>query len=176
MRNWNNEIVAVPVTGCNNEVVVRKLKGVENHCLGGNIGASLPSILNQLEQSLKQPFEVLARSESSTSYFIEWLTQLQIQSNEKASKSFKKIPFKYQIMMLVAISVSEVTQLEYKSDASEFFKCTNTVNAQVMLNSLLEEEGIDYSVSSEQQQYYYMGDFCGKIIVPIWFCSFSNII
>ena len=46
-------------------------------------------------------------------------------------------------MMLVAISVSEVTQLEYDADASEFFKCTNIVNAQVMLNSLLEEEGID---------------------------------
>ena len=64
--NGNDEIDAVPVTGCNNEAIVRILKGVENHCLGEAIRASLPSISNQIEQSLKQPFEVFASLASST--------------------------------------------------------------------------------------------------------------
>ena len=45
-------------------------------------------------------------------------------------------------MILVASSVGEVTNPEYNADATEFFKCSNNLNAQVMLNSLLEAEGI----------------------------------
>ena len=65
-------------------------------------------------------------------------------------------------MMLVATSVSEVTQLGYDADALEFFKCTNTVNAQVMLNSLLEAEGNDFSVSSATAATLLYGSFLWK--------------
>ena len=52
---------------------------------------------------------------------MEKLTQLQSQSNEKSSKTFKKIPAKYQQMILVAASSSEVTEVDYDADALEFF-------------------------------------------------------
>ena len=51
-------------------------------------------------------------------------------------------------MILVASSISEVTELDYSADGAEFFKLSTTLNAQVMLNSLFETEGIDCSVSS----------------------------
>ena len=45
----------------------------------------------------------------------------------KASKPFKKIPAKYQIMILVVSSVGDVTGLDYLREALEFFKCTNSL-------------------------------------------------
>lgn len=78
----------------------------------------LLSISHQVEQSLKRPFKVLATSSSSTSNFMEKLTQLQSQSNEKSSKSFKKIPIKYQNMILVAARISEVTLPEHDADGA----------------------------------------------------------
>jgi hypothetical protein len=120
------------------------------------------SISSQVEQSLKRPFEVLATSASSTSDFMEKLTQLQSQSNEKSSKSFKKIPQKYQNMILVASSVGEVTIQDYNAEGAAFFKCSNNLNAQVMLNSLLETAGVECSVSSALTATLLFGSFLWK--------------
>ena len=81
---------------------------------------------------------------------MEKLTQLQNQKNEKSSKTFKKIPAKYQQMILVAASTSEVTEVDYDADAVDFFKCNTPLHAQIMLkiNSMLEAEGIECSVSA----------------------------
>ena len=93
---------------------------------------------------------------------MEKLTQLQNQSSEKSSKSFKKIPTKYQNIILVAASIGEITALHYDADAAEFFKCSNNLNAQVMLNSLLEAEGIDCSILSAVTATLLMGVSSGK--------------
>ena len=117
------------------------------------------SIANQLEASLKRPFEVLAATSSSTPDFMEKLTQLQNQTNEKSSRTFKKIPAKYQQMILVAASSSEVTEVDYNAEAVEFFKCSSPLHAQVMLNSILEAEGIECSVSSAMATTLLYGSF-----------------
>ena len=76
------------------------------------------------------------------------MTQLHNKNSEKPSMSFKKIPTKYQSMILVASSVGEITKVEYNAKAVDFFKCSNNINAQVILNSQFEIEEIECSVSS----------------------------
>jgi hypothetical protein len=90
---------------------------------------------------------VLATSASTTADFVEKLTQLQKQSNDKATKSFKKMPTKYQNMILVATSTGEATNVEYDQAATEFFKTTNVLHAQVLLNSEMEAAKLDCTIS-----------------------------
>ena len=87
------------------------------------------------------------------------LTQLQSQNSEKISKTFKKIPAKFQQMIIVAPSVSEVTEVDYNAEASEFFKCSSTLHGQVMINSVLETENIECSVSAAMTTMLLMGSF-----------------
>lgn len=157
----SDAVEAVPATGCNNESMAERLAVIAKKCLDQSEDISV-SISTQVEKSLKRPFEVLAASSSMTSEFMEKLTQLQSQSSEKSSKSFKKIPAKYQHMILVASSVGEVTEVEYDADASELFKCSSTLNAQVMLNSQFEAEGIECSVSSAVTATLLYGSFLWK--------------
>jgi hypothetical protein len=89
---------------------------------------------------------VLATSASTTVDFVEKLTQLQKQSNDKATKSFKKIPTKYQNMILVATSTGEATNVEYDQAAVEFFKTTNVLHAKVLLNSEMEAAKLDCTI------------------------------
>ena len=140
-------IAAINTIGCNNSKVIQALVDATTNKLA--VSAPTPSsISQQMESSLKRPFEVLAATSSTTSEFMEKLTQLHSQNQDKASKTFKKIPAKYQQMILVASSVGDITEVDYTADATEFFKCTTTLHAQVMLNSLFEVAGIDCSVSA----------------------------
>ena len=167
-------VAATPTISVSNEKIATMLDTISSSCLGSEIVRrdESSSILDQVEKSLKRPFEVLAASSSSTSDFMEKLTQLQSSSNEKSSKSFKKIPLKYQNMILVACSVSEVTALEYDAEGAEFFKSSSILNAQVMLNSLLEAEGIDCSVSTALTSSLLLGSFLWKdSISPSGFAS-----
>jgi hypothetical protein len=162
MVSKNSRIDAIPVMGCN-EKVAKQLLEVKKKCLKTmHLENVSQNVSAQVEQSLKRPFEVLATSASSTSDFMEKLTQLQNQSSEKSMKSFKKIPVKYQNMILVASSVGEVTCQDYDADATEFFKCSNNLNAQVMLNSLMEAEGIECSVSAAVTTTLLYGSFLWK--------------
>ena len=157
----NESIKGVPVVGCSSERIAKALASVSASELSKKKEVSF-SISDQVESSLKRPFEVLAASSSSTSDFMEKLTQMQSQSNEKSSKSFKKIPQKYQNMILVASSIGEVTELDYDADGAEFFKSSNTLNAQVLLNSLFETENIECSVSAAVATTLLYGSFLWK--------------
>ena len=147
VSNDSIAITAVPTIGCSDAKLLKTLKKIRSDAIGTTT-VNNPPVTIDVEASLKRPFEVLAATSSSTSEFMEKLTQLQSQNNEKSSRNFKKIPAKYQQMILVASSVGEVTEVDYNADAAEFFKCSNTLNAQVMLNSLLEADDIECSVSS----------------------------
>ena len=144
----SNAIAPVNSIVNGNERIRKHLRAITKQHLSKEDINPTTSIATQLEASLKRPFEVLAATSSSTTDFMEKLTQLQSQSNEKSSKTFKKIPAKYQQMILVAASSSEATEVDYDADAVEFFKCSTPLQAQVMLNSLLEAEGIECSVSA----------------------------
>jgi hypothetical protein len=65
-------------------------------------------------------------------------------------------------MISVASIVGEITSLDYDAGAAEFFKCSNNLNAQVMLNSLLEAEDIECSVSSAVTATLLYGSFLWK--------------
>ena len=154
----SDAVVAVNTIVSNNTKVKGLLKVIASQHLQSDNTAT-ESMANQVEMSLKRPFEVLAATSSSTTEFMEKLTQLQTQNNEKSSKTFKKIPAKYQQMILIASSESEVTKVEYDADASEFFRCSTPLHAQVMINSLLEAEGIECSVSTAMSTTLLYGSF-----------------
>ena len=49
-------------------------------------------------------------------------------------------------MILAALSVGEITEVDYNAEAVEFFKCSNNINAQVIINSHFEIEETECSV------------------------------
>ena len=157
----HNSIKGIPVVGCSSKKISLKLTEITSKEIPKNHDVA-KSISEKVELSLKRPFEVLAATSSSTTDFMEKLTQLQSQNSDKCTKSFKKIPQKYQNMILVASSVSEVTELDYQADGSNFFKCSSTLNTLVMLNSLLETEGIECSVSAAVATALLYGSFLWK--------------
>ena len=63
---------------------------------------------------------------------------------------------------MVASSVGEITEVNYNAKAVELFKCLNNINAQVMLNSQFEIEGVDCSVSSAVTATVLYGRFLWK--------------
>ena len=154
----NEAIDSLPTMNCNNNELIHHIQSTTSSCLKTQ-NTTERSIADQVESSLKRPFEVLATASSSTSDFMEKLTQLQSQQSEKSAKSFKKLPSKYQNMILVAASTGEITDHEYSADAAEFFKASNTLHAQVMLNSLFETEGLDVSVSPAVATSFLYGSF-----------------
>ena len=144
----SESIDATPTIGCSSDSVAKKFRDITAEVLApSNHPSSSSAMSTAVGDSLKRPFEVLATSASTTADFVEKLTQLQKQSNDKATKSFKKIPAKYQNMILVATSTGEATNVIYEQEAVEFFKTSNVLHAQVLLNSELESAKIDCSIS-----------------------------
>ena len=161
----NDGIEPVPTMAVVNDKIFSRLDDIVNKELSvvsSSTTAPSSSIATHIESSLKRPFEVLAASSSSNSEFIEKLVQLQHSNQEKTQKSFKKIPSKYQNMILVASSVGEVTELEYTAEAVEFFKSSNTLHAQVLLNSQFEIDGIEVSASAAFATTLLYGGFLWK--------------
>lgn len=144
----SNSIKSTPAIGCSNIAVATYFKELKETTLSPlPTSTTTTSMTEAVGDSLKRPFEVLATSASTTADFVEKLTQLHKQSNEKSTKSFKKIPTKYQNMILVATSTGEATNVNYEQAASEFFKTTNILHSQVLLNSELESAKLDCTIS-----------------------------
>ena len=158
----NDAIASVNTIACSNTKLQHQLNALEAAITPPTTEDHTGSILTSVEASLKRPFEVLAATSSSTADFMEKLTQLQSTAGEKATKTFKKIPAKYQQMILVAASCSEITEVDYDAPAVEFFKCSTPLHAQVMLNSLFEAEGIECSVSPALATTLLYGSFLWK--------------
>ena len=112
-----------------------------------------------LEESLKRPLEVLASSSSATQDLLQKLTQINSQNLDKASKSFKKIPTKFQKILLTAASVNDVIVSELEPNAMEFFGSSSPLNTQIILNSLLETGRIECSVSPAMETCLLHGNF-----------------
>ena len=153
-------IEKVATIGCSNAKVMQQMYQLTRINLEvDKTNQDGDTISTQVDTSLKRPLEVLAASTASTSEFMDKLTQLQDQNANKTAKMFKKIPAKFQQMILVASSLSEVTEIDYDAEAVEFFKCSATLHAQVMLNSILETENIECSVSPAMTTMLLMGSF-----------------
>ena len=160
----NAKVNPVPFNSCLNKKVVKAIASVAEDYLTtvSTVAASSSTVSSEIENSLKRPFEILAATTSSTSKFMEKIAQIQSANVEKSNKSFKKIPSKYQNMILVASSVGEVTELDYSAEATEFFKCLSALHAQVLLNSQFEAEGVEISVSSAVVSSLMFGNFLWK--------------
>ena len=75
-------------------------------------------------------------------------------------------------MILNASSMTKVTSLVYDAEGSEFFKCSSNINAQVMLNSIFESEGIDCSASLAFTSTLLFGSFLWRdCITPSGFAA-----
>ena len=89
-----------------------------------------------------------------------------------ASRSFAKLPNQYQNMILVASSQGEVTAMELNDQAKAFFKCSNHLSANVMLNCLLETKQVDCSISTAMTQALLCGCFLWRnAITPSGFAA-----
>lgn len=170
-------IDATPVIACSNEMMAKKFQELVTKTLSNTTNAaSNVAMSNAMGDTLKRPFEVLATSASTTADFVEKLTQLQKQSNDKTTKSFKKIPTKYQNMILIATSTGEATNVDYDQAAVEFFKTTNVLHAQVLLNSEMEGAKIDCTISPAMATTLSHGGFLwSNPLTPSGFAA-SNII
>ena len=87
---------------------------------------------------LKRPLEIIATSNNTQADILRALQVQNDKANEKLSRSFTKLPKQYQNMILVASSQGEITAMELNEQATEFFKCSNQLSANVMLNCILE--------------------------------------
>jgi hypothetical protein len=146
-----DKVSKIPTMGCNSRSVIDVLKKIEETSIISTqrIQQDNEQSSNEnLERIFKRPLEILATSSSSTQDYIQKLAQFQNQANDKASKSFKKIAPKYQKMLLIAASQGEVIPTELNKEAMEFFNQNSVLNAQIFLNSHLESERIECSVST----------------------------
>ena len=144
-----DKITAIPTMGCNSKILKQSFSNLESKCLGPSILE--PTSVNnfqQIERVFKRPLEILATTSSSTQDFMQRLTQIHSNSNDKLSRSFKKIAPKYQRMLLLASSQGDAIPSELGKEAMEFFSQSTVLNAQIYLNSHLESLKIECSVSS----------------------------
>ena len=143
-------IEATLVTGCNKISMVKHLNAVTKQCLGNGNTSPKRSRDSRTETSSdwKRPLEIIAASTSSNQDYLRKLTQIQEKGQEKSSKSFQKLPTKYRNMILVASSSSSITAEEINPQAAEFFRSSSLLHANIFLNSILETEQIDCSISN----------------------------
>ncbi len=103
--------------------------------------------------------EALASSALTSQSMLLQMTSNQAKTTERTSRSFKKIPTKYQNMLLVASSTGEARPNVLNDTAMEFFSQSNSFNAQIMLNSLMEDARLQVSVSPAVATLLFNGSF-----------------
>ena len=81
---------------------------------------------------------MMATSNSSQHEILCHISNLKDTNADKSSRSFTKIPEKYQNMILVASSSGEVTEVEINEKSAEFFKFLSLLNTSILLNRFLE--------------------------------------
>ena len=158
-----NAIKPIPTTANINRRVKKKIKEITSSCISTKRSTNNNhfdhNFAEALGNHLKRPLEIIATSNSTQSDILRSFQSQHEKSNEKSSKSFTKLPAEYQNMILVTSSLGEVTAMEINDKALAFFKCSNNLNANIMLNSLLKTAGIDCSVSTAMTQALMCGCF-----------------
>ena len=146
-----NKIQSTPTMGCNSRPLLKEFQNLDSKFLNqvdSTDNSQRDSTSKEIASILKRPLEILASSSCSTQEFMDRLTKIQTQSQEKTAKSFKKVAPKYQKMLLIASSQGEVIPTTLRDEAMSFFSQSSVLNAQIYLNSILESEQIECFVSS----------------------------
>ena len=123
--------------------------------------------LNQISQSqttqslasLQTPIDIIATNSATNQDVLVKLTELQTKSTESTTKSFKRVPPQYQHMMLVAASQGTVVATDINENAKKFFATPDRVQAQLFLNTLLEKDGIECTISTALTTLFSYGNF-----------------
>ena len=144
----HDRITATPTMVCQSKILKSRFSNLEHSLLGPNNPPDTAIVPSQnIEQILRRPLEILATTSTSTQDFLQKLTQIQSQSTDKSTRSFKKIAPKYQRMLLIASSQGEALPSDLNNDALDFFSQANVLNAQIYLNSLFDSKQIECAVS-----------------------------
>ena len=146
----SNSIEATQVTGCNKITVVKQLNEATKACLKPGTPTPKRNRVIRAAPSVdwKIPLDIIAASASSNQDYLRKLTQIQEKGQDKSSRSFQKLPAKYRNMMLVASSSGGEPATEINTQAEAFFKSTNLLHAHIFLNSVLENDQIECSISN----------------------------
>ena len=129
---------ATPVTGCNSIGIVKRLNEVTKTCTGPEPSSSPKRSREAVtgapaSADWKIPLDIIAASTSSNQDYLRKLTQIQEKGQDKTSKSFQKLPTKYQNMILVASSTGEETPVVINPQAEKFFKSSSLLHAPLFL-------------------------------------------
>lgn len=146
-----DKVHSTPTMGCNSRPLLTEFQNLDSKILNQVDLTNARSNVNtskEIESILKRPLEILATSSCSTHEFMDRLTKIQTQAQEKTARSFKKVAPKYQKMLLIASSQGEVIPTTLRDEAMSFFSQSSVLNAQIYLNSILESEQIECFVSS----------------------------
>jgi hypothetical protein len=167
LASKDNIINPIPTTVNVSRRVKKYLDDIKAKCIksagrNNNNNQFNQNFADALGNHLKRPLEIIATSNSTQSDILRSFQSQHEKSTEKSAKSFTKLPMEYQNMILVASSLGDVTAMELNEKALAFFKCTNNLNANIMLNSLLETAGIDCSISTAMTQALMCGCFLWK--------------
>ena len=148
----DNFVKSIHSQACCNVTLVQSFEQMTKECLKGTSNDSSLA-------SLQRPLETLVASATTTQGLLQTLSQVQVQTSDKSSKSFKKIPALYQNMLLVASSVGQAMPSKLDDSAMEFFSQPNSMHAQLVLNSILETARLQVSVSPALATLFLSGSF-----------------
>ena len=144
----NDKVTATPTMSCQSKILKSRFSNLKDLKLGPLAPPETALLPQQnFEQILQRPLEILATSSSSTQDFLQKLTQIHSQSNDKTARSFKKIAPKYKRMLLVASSQGEALPSEPNTEALDFFSQANVLNAQIYINSMFDSMQIECAIS-----------------------------
>ena len=159
----DSPVKSIPTTVSKSRRIRDKLIEVTSTCIKGNTTSNTTTgtaeFANAIGNHLKRPLEIIATSNTTQSDILRSFQVQHERNNDKSSRSFTKLPSQYQNMILVASSQGEVTAMELNDQAKAFFKCSNHLSANVMLNYLLETKQVDCSISTAMTQALMCGCF-----------------
>ena len=159
-----SKIYAIPTLGCSNRTMRDFMRELEARNLDTQDSLLDPNQISQSQAtqslaSLQTPIDIIAANSATTQDALVKLTELQTKSTESTTKSFKKVPPQYQHMMLVAASQGTVVATDINDNAKKFFSTPDRVQAQLFLNTLLERDGIECTVSTALTTLLSYGNF-----------------
>jgi len=148
----DNFVKPIQSQACGNITLMQSFEKMERECLHG------PSNNSSLA-SLQGPPEMMVASVTTTRGMLQTLSQVQVQTSIKISKSFKKIPTLYQNMLLVTSGIGQTVPSKLEDSVMEFFNQSNSMHAQLILDSILETAQLQVSVSPALATLFLSGSF-----------------
>lgn len=161
-----DKVQVVPTLACMDRPLVTELKKLTQESLqqdtsGVPAGPPPPSSLISpgFRSEMTRSINVIAAAAVGSHDAMQKLANFQEKSNDKETKSFKKMPEPHQKMLLIASSRGNVVPTDLNDKAMKFFACSTVSKAKEYLNSYLEQKGIDCRVPTAMATALWNGSF-----------------